>query len=129
MAGIYRLHCFATSQWIFFVRRCVEKSNHLSAYPDLLELLTRLALERTNYSFDGQVDFKDRVFRTMLPDRPEISQFVCGILQFRQDDKQSDWNYTNSMSRKLQPLDTKAKIIQVKRLTVPSSHINRSHMG
>ncbi|KAK4244292.1 hypothetical protein C7999DRAFT_44010 [Corynascus novoguineensis] len=97
VAGIYRLHWFATSQWIILVRRCVEKSNDLSAYPDLLELLTRLALELRNHSFNGQVpDLNDRVFRAMEPDRPEISQIVCGILQFRQDDKQSDWNYTNS---------------------------------
>jgi hypothetical protein len=52
------------------------------------------------------VDHNDRVFQTMEPDRPEISQFACGILQFRQDDKQSDWNYTNSMLSKLQPLTT-----------------------
>lgn len=77
-------------------------SKDLSAYQDLLELLTRLALELRSDSFNGQVDLNDRVFRTMEPERPEISQFVCGILQFRQDDKQSDWNYTNSMLRKPQ---------------------------
>ncbi|KAK4100943.1 hypothetical protein N658DRAFT_559135 [Parathielavia hyrcaniae] len=97
MAGLYRLHWFATSQWVILARRCVEKSNDLSAYPDFLELLTRLALELRNYSFNGQVpDLNDRVLRAMGPDRPEISQIVCGVLQFRQDDKQSDWNYTNS---------------------------------
>ncbi|KAH6626209.1 hypothetical protein B0J18DRAFT_443769 [Chaetomium sp. MPI-SDFR-AT-0129] len=97
VAGIYRLHWFATSQWIILVRRCVEKSKDLSAYPDLLELLTRLVRELRNSSFSGQeVDLNDRVFRAMTPNRPEIPQFVCGILQFRQDDKQSDWNYTNS---------------------------------
>jgi hypothetical protein len=72
----------------------------------LLELLTRLMLELRNDSFNAQVDHNDRVFQTMEPDRPEISQFACGILQFRQDDKQSDWNYTNSMLSKLQPLTT-----------------------
>ena len=103
MAGIYRLHWFATSQWIILVRRCVEKSKDLSVYPDLLELLTRLALELKNYSFNGQVDLNDRVFRTMESEQPEISQFVSGILQFRNHDNQSDWNYTNSMLlRKLQ---------------------------
>ncbi|KAK0714452.1 hypothetical protein B0T21DRAFT_375908 [Apiosordaria backusii] len=96
LAGIYRLHWYATSQWVVLVRRCVEKSKDLSAYPDLLELLTHLVLELRSHSFNGQVDFNDRVIRAMVPDRPEISQFVCGILQFRQDDRQADWNYTNS---------------------------------
>jgi hypothetical protein len=97
VAGIYRLHWFATSQWITLVRRCVEKSKDLSAFPDLLKLLTRMALELKNSSFQGRVDPKDRVFRTLDPDRPEISQLIRGILQFRRDDKQPDWNYTNSM--------------------------------
>lgn len=97
MAGTYRLHWFAVSQWVSLVRRCVERFKDLSAYPDLLELLTRLVMELRNYSFSGQVDLNDRIFRALKPDEPELSEFVCGILQFRQDDKQSDWNYTSSM--------------------------------
>ncbi len=121
MAGIYRLHWFAISQWITLVRRCVEKSKDLSAYPDLLELLIRLVFELRNHSFSGQeVDLNDGDFRTMTQNWPEISQFIRGILQFRQDDKQSDWNYTNSMLRKPQPLNLKVR--EVKELTGPPSH-------
>ncbi len=112
MAGIYRLHWFATSQWIILARRCVEKSKDLSACPDLLELLTRIALELRNYSFNCQADLDDRVFRALKPDQPEIYQFFCGILRFRQDDRQSDWNYTNSMRYKPQPLKLNVKPVK-----------------
>jgi hypothetical protein len=63
----------------------------------------------------------------MEPEQPEIFQIVCGILQFRQDDKRSDWNYTNSTLRKLQPLPRLEGHTSRQKLTGVSSH--RSHVG
>ena len=84
-------------QWTAITRRCVvEKSKNLSASPDLLALLTRLATELKNYSFEGLVELKDPAFRSIESDWPEISQIICGVLQFRRDNRQTDWNYTNS---------------------------------
>lgn len=96
VAGKYRLHWFATSQWTAIISRCfVEASKDISAYPDLLELLTRLALELRNYGFKGQIDRKERIFQSLESDWPEIFNIICGVRAFRQDDRQTDWNYTN----------------------------------
>ncbi|KAL1857635.1 hypothetical protein Daus18300_010275 [Diaporthe australafricana] len=97
VAGKYRLHWFATSQWTALISRCfVEASKDLSAYPDLLELLTRLALELRNYGFKGQISRKEGIFQSLESNWPEISNMICGVLAFRRDDRQTDWNYTNA---------------------------------
>jgi hypothetical protein len=101
LSGRYRLHWFATSQWITLIRRCVDECNDLSAYPALLALLTRLALELTNYRFKYQIGLKDEAFRAIESDWPEISQIIRGVLQFRQDERQTDWNYTNGLFAQL----------------------------
>lgn len=100
VAGKYRLHWFATSQWTALISRCfVEASKGPSAYPDLLELLTRLALEVRNYGFKGQIDGKEGIFQCLKSNWPEVFDIICGVLAFRQDDRQSDWNYTNGRFR------------------------------
>jgi hypothetical protein len=100
VAGKYRLHWFATSQWTSLISRCfVEASKDLSAYPDLLELLTRLALELRNYGFKEQINHKEGIFQSLESNWPEISNIICGVLAFRQDDRQTDWNYTNGTFR------------------------------
>lgn len=98
LAGKYRLHWFAFTQWISLSRSCIAESKDLSAYPDLGELLFRLALELKNYLFESKVSLKDAILRQMEPDWPEIVHIVCGIMQFRQDDDQADWNYMNCES-------------------------------
>jgi hypothetical protein len=95
LAGRYRLHWFAASQWITLTKHCVEQSNDLSAYPDLLVQLKLLQLELRNYSFEGQIDLKDVGFQSIQSKWPEISQFINGVLQFRQRKGQVDSNYTN----------------------------------
>lgn len=95
--GKYRLHSYVTSQWIELTRRCIEHSKDLSAYPDLLELLTRLALELRNYNSKNQVIVKDPIFEGVTGELLEISQIVCGALQFRQDERQTGWNYSNGV--------------------------------
>jgi len=99
VAGKYRLHWFATSQWIALINCCVGASEDLSAYPDLLVLLTRLALELRNYGFKGRIDHKVGVFQSLKSDWPEICNIIGGSLAFRQDERQADWNYTNSRFR------------------------------
>ena len=84
------------SQWSALARSCVEMSKNRSASPELLELLIRFTLERRNYRFEGKVETKDTAFPDIAPEWPELSQFVCGVLQFRRDDRQMDWNYSNS---------------------------------
>lgn len=96
LEGRYRLHWFATSQWINLVKHCIQESEDLSAYPDLLEMLARLATELDNPRFDSSVDFQDRVFRKIQLDHPSISRAMRGVLQFRKDDQQVDWNFSNS---------------------------------
>ncbi|KAL2130484.1 hypothetical protein VTI74DRAFT_6338 [Chaetomium olivicolor] len=96
VAGKYRLQWFATSQWIMLTRRCVEVSKCLSAYPDLLVLLTRLTFELRNDRFNEEVDPQDRVLRNIDPDLPEVSKMICGVIQFREAEEQDDWNYANS---------------------------------
>ncbi|SPO07346.1 uncharacterized protein DNG_10040 [Cephalotrichum gorgonifer] len=98
LTGKYRLHSYATSQWIELTRRCIEHSKDLSAYPDLLALLFRLSLELRNYSFKNQVNLKDPAFEGIGSEHLEISQIVCGVLQFRQDERQTDWNFHNGFS-------------------------------
>lgn len=97
LAGKYRLQWFAMSQWITLTRRCVEMSKGLSAYPHLLVLLTRLTFELRNDRFTGDVDPQDRVLRHIDPSLPEISETVCGVMKFREDEEQDDWNYQNGM--------------------------------
>ncbi|KAL2130331.1 hypothetical protein VTI74DRAFT_6582 [Chaetomium olivicolor] len=126
VAGKYRLQWFATSQWITLTRRCVEASKDLSAYPDLLLLLTRLTLELRNDRFEGSVHLKDRVFRNIDPSQPEISEVICGILQFREDDRHVDWNYTNSKLAAA-ALDSEHKGYSGTRTKRTLSH--RRHMG
>ena len=96
LQGRYRLHWFATSQWINLVKQCIQESEDLSAYPDLLEMLARFATELDNPRFDSSVDFQDRVFRNIQQDHPAISRAMRGVLQFRKDDQQVDWNFSNS---------------------------------
>lgn len=95
LRGKYRLHWFALGQWIALVKRCVESSKDRSASHELLELLLRLALERRNHNFHGEIEVKDLIFRDIAPEWPELSQYICGVLQFRRDDKQADWEYSN----------------------------------
>jgi hypothetical protein len=95
LAGKYRLHWFATRQWIAVTRRCIEKSKDLSAYPELLELLVRFALELRNDKFNGEVDMKKDLFPSIGSEWPEISGIMCGILQFYRDERQTEWTYSS----------------------------------
>lgn len=97
IAGRYRLHWFATRQWITLVRRCIEVTYDLSTYPDLLELLLQMTEVLQNNSFKNHIEYRDVTFQGIQSRLPEVSQVICGILQFRQDKEQADWNYTNGL--------------------------------
>ena len=97
LSGKYRLLWFTMSQWIVLSRHCIETSNNLIADPQVLELLTRVALELRNYHFQGQISLKDSHFQSLESEWPEIYQMICGVLEFQRDDRHTDWNVTNSM--------------------------------
>ena len=103
LTGRYRLHWFATSQWIALTKRCVEKPKDLSVNTDLLNLLTQLAAELRNQNFIGQKDLKDVAIQS-ISTWPEISQIIGGVLQFRLDDRHTDWNFTNGVFILSQPI-------------------------
>ncbi|KAF3760334.1 hypothetical protein M406DRAFT_269589 [Cryphonectria parasitica EP155] len=95
LAGRYRLHWFAFTQWIALTKSCIEESKDLSAYPDLRELLCRLVVDLSNSDFEGEVDLEDTILGDIESGWPDIVHMVCGVSQFRQDDSQADWDYTN----------------------------------
>jgi hypothetical protein len=99
LAGRYRLHWFAINQWTTLTRRCLEMSKDQSAYPELLELLIRMTLERRNASFEGEAEVSDFIFRDFATEWPELSRFMCRALHFHRDKRQPDWNYTNCKPR------------------------------
>lgn len=98
LAGRYRLHWYAFTQWIGLTRSCLEISRDLSVYPDLRELLCRVALELRNFQFKEQISSRDILFRDIQTDWPEIVHIICGVSQFLKDDNQTDWNVSNSKS-------------------------------
>lgn len=100
--GKYRLHEFATRQWVALVDQCVAESKALLKYPDLLILLRRLSLELRNYEYRAPDDSRDvakkAAFVILESTEPELVQIIHRILKFRQDDRQTDWSYENGMS-------------------------------
>lgn len=95
LAGRYRLHWFAFTQWIALTRSCLEQSKDLSVYPDLSELLCRVALELRNFRLKEQITSKDILFHEIEAEFPEIVHIVCGVSQFRKEEDQAYWNMTN----------------------------------
>lgn len=95
LTGKYRLHWFAFTQWIALTRSCLEQSKDLSVYPDISELLCRVALELRNFRFREQIISKDVLFREIEAEFPEIVHVVCGVSQFRKEKDQAYWNMTN----------------------------------
>lgn len=76
--------------------RCLEEPGDSSAYPDLLTLLMRLAVELGNPRFESQTDApKATVPRKLQSDYPEIFRIICGGLRFLEDERRCEWNYTN----------------------------------
>lgn len=98
LIGRYRLHWFAFTQWITLTRSCLEQSKDLSVYPELSELLCRVALELRNFRFQEQITSKDVLFREIEAEFPEIVHIICGVSQFRKEEDQAYWNITNRKS-------------------------------
>lgn len=98
LTGKYRLHWFAFTHWVALIRPCIKQSRDLSDYEDLRELLCRLALELRNYRFEGSISLKDVILQEIESTWPEIMYIVSGVMQFRQDDNQNDWNFDNRKS-------------------------------
>ncbi|KAI3319186.1 hypothetical protein HD806DRAFT_295960 [Xylariaceae sp. AK1471] len=95
LAGKYRLFWFAMSQWIALTMRCAEESKNLSTYPNLQALLLWLALKLKNDRFEKQTNVQEVAFQDFELGCPQISQIIDGVLQFRRDEMQIEWNYTN----------------------------------
>lgn len=98
LEGKYRLHWFAFTQWIALTRTCLEQSKDLSAYPDMRELLCRVALELRNFRFRQEITSNDSLFHEIEAEFPEIVHIVCGVSQFRKEEDQTYWNMTNRKS-------------------------------
>ncbi|KAI0541608.1 hypothetical protein GGR58DRAFT_497799 [Xylaria digitata] len=97
LAGKYRLQSFASSQWIALASRCAKESkDNASAHADLRTLLTRLILKLKNVEFEGKIDSLDVTYQIPHFRNSNVSNMMGGILQFRQDERHTDWTYDNS---------------------------------
>lgn len=96
LEGRYRLHWFATNEWLAATNRCIKKLKDPSAHEDFSQLLLEAALELRNYNFTETVK-TENILPSAL-NSPEISHIICGIAEFRQNEKQTEWSYSNGRS-------------------------------
>lgn len=93
LSGIYRLHWFATTQWVVLLQEC-EKLLGSSDLPEsLLVALKHFVHECENGNFEGTLGLNsqsDHEFSTLRQKEPSLHEILVQELYFRRMDV-GDW--------------------------------------
>ncbi|KAJ5175558.1 NACHT nucleoside triphosphatase [Penicillium canariense] len=93
LTGLYRLHWFATTQWIVLLQECERLLGSCDLPEPLLLALKHFAHECENGNFEGTVDLSsqsDHEFSTLRQKEPALQRLLVQELHFRRMDV-GDW--------------------------------------
>lgn len=91
LSGLYRLHWFATTQWIVLLQEC-ERLLGSCDFPESLNLaLKQFVRECVNGNFEGTVSLTNQPnFSALKQKEPELHELLVQELYFRRMDV-GDW--------------------------------------
>jgi hypothetical protein len=99
LRGRYRLQDFASKRWLSIVRPFVLRAETLQKHPQLLQSLEALVLQRKNVGYEVAAESEQLpLFNSLKSTFPRIHQTLQALLQFQQNEGQSDWKYDNGES-------------------------------
>jgi hypothetical protein len=93
LSGIYRLHWFATTQWIVLLQKCEKLLGSFDLPESLLIALKHFVYECENGNFEGTVGLSsqsDHDFTILRQKEPSLHELLVQALHFRRMDV-GDW--------------------------------------
>jgi hypothetical protein len=98
LSGGYRLHAFATSQWVGLVRKCAGMLRNRTPPDELITLLEHFITERENMGYTGLSDHALE-YGELEPFKekwPRLHTILCRTSKYRQLDV-GDWRFDEGM--------------------------------
>ena len=98
LSGGYRLHTFATSQWVGLVRKCTGMLRGRTPPDELIASLEHFITERENMGYKGLSDHTPEYgeLESFKEKWPRLHTILCRVLKFRQLDV-GDWRFDEGM--------------------------------
>ncbi|KAI0198370.1 hypothetical protein F4808DRAFT_462839 [Astrocystis sublimbata] len=97
VAGKYRLQSFASSQWVALVTRSGRDMQHdTSIHTELVDLIIQVLRKLKNDKFEHHETESDLVYHDLDWGDNDISEVISDTWRFRQDDRQTDWTFSNN---------------------------------
>ena len=94
--GMYRLHWFATKEWVNLVAHDITGSNYPLKESILFEKVQRLSADLRNPKYEWSLT--KSAADTSHEKVPSARHLLRKEVEFLQDEKQYQWNYTNGES-------------------------------
>lgn len=100
LSGAYRLHGFATSQWVGLVTQYAMLSEKQILPDELVKQLDSVITERKNFEFEGQIkdNSKPRDLDIFERKWPKMRAYLCNALKFQRQRERTDWRMSESIS-------------------------------
>jgi hypothetical protein len=100
LSGAYRLHNFATTQWIELVKRYARLSGSQPLSNELTSLLGLLVSERESLEFNNEAELVNQPDLSRLkPDQPDLYSVLCTVVHFRKKCTQAEYHIGKGMWR------------------------------
>jgi hypothetical protein len=101
LSGAYRLHGFATSQWVGLVTQYAMLYEKQTPPDELVKQLDSVITERKNFEFEGQFEDNSNLTDLDLFKKrwPEMHAYLCSALKFQRQRDRADWRISESISR------------------------------